>query len=390
MDIANVQEKCCGCSACVSVCPSKAISLEEDKEGFLYPKVDRDKCVKCHLCEKTCFYLSGIESMKSDSDVQYTYAVKAKNDEVRMKSQSGGMFSLLSTQIIKKDGVVYGCILDSDFRAVHSRAETYIERDLMCGSKYVQSHLLDVYKQVKDDLLKNRCVLFSGTPCQVEGLIKFVSKLKKVYRDNLVLVDIVCHGVPSPKIWREYVRAISNEYGSSPRRIVFRDKKYGWHSFVEKIEFDNKNYMSDKYGRIFFNHGAIRKSCFSCKFTNVNRVSDVTIGDCWGIEEKHPELDDDKGISIAIINTRKGKMLFDEIRGEADVVEIDINHYLQPQLKEPIYLNKKNREEFWNTYNRDGIMMILKKYGEGTIREKIERKCGTIISLKNKLIKKFL
>lgn len=392
MDLAKDLDLCCGCGACVNICPKEAIVLKENEEGFLYPQVDNDKCISCHLCEKSCFFVSGIKKTTYDNFSHLAYAVQASQDEIRMKSQSGGMFYLISTYILNENGIVYGCKLNENFDVVHSRASTKEQRDLMCGSKYVQSDTNNVYSQVKNDLLNNKIVLFTGTPCQVEGLIKYLATIKESHKDNLYLVDIVCHGVSSPKIWKEYLNEISSQYNERPIKVKFRDKSFGWRGCVSSFEFQKEKYISSDYGRIFFNHGAMRMTCFSCKFTNLERVSDITIGDCWGIEKNNPKFDDNKGTSLVIINTARGKKIFEKIKNDAIIVKIDINKYLQPQLREPIVYDQENRKSFWLTYNNRGIKGIINQYGHLKFSKKVKIFLGRvkIINKAYNFIKKHL
>lgn len=232
MQLAENKAECCGCSACMSVCPRMEISMQPDEEGFLYPVIDEARCVKCGLCEKVCFYNGMRHVHKFDSASEDAYAVQLADADERLHSQSGGMFFAIAEYFIANGGVVYGCGLDEHFAAVHKRCADIGTCEELRGSKYVQSDMKDCYGQVVRDLQAGRQVLFSGTPCQGQGLL---NRIDEKYRENLFVVDIVCHGVPSPMVWQDYLKYVEGIHGSICK-VNFRDKEnYGWHSHVESL-----------------------------------------------------------------------------------------------------------------------------------------------------------
>lgn len=322
----HIEEKrdCCGCESCVQACPRCCISMREDKEGFLYPEVDRDLCVDCHLCERVCPVLNQGEERRPSR----VYAAKNKEEEVRRRSSSGGIFTLLAERVIAEDGVVFGARFDECWRVVHGYTETREGLSAFRGSKYVQSRIGDSYRQAEAFLKSGRKVLFSGTPCQIAGLRLY---LRKAY-ENLLTVDFICHGVPSPGVWREYLReeiarqrAGKNSVLSHPNRdqgdicvanISFRDKRLGWKKFSFALTLSvpdghgakNTVLLSEPldknvYLRGFLSDLYLRPSCYACPAKCLKSGSDVTIGDFWGIRRVFPDFDDDKGVSVLLIHT---------------------------------------------------------------------------------------
>ena len=318
----EIKEKknCCGCNACVQVCPKQCISMKEDREGFLYPEVNKDICVDCHLCEKVCPVLNQGKERKPLK----VYAAKNKDEEIRRQSSSGGIFTLLAEQVIDEGGVVFGARFNENWEVVHSYTETKEGLAAFRGSKYVQSRIGDNYKKAEEFLKSGRKVLFSGTPCQIAGLKLY---LRKEY-ENLLTVDFICHGVPSPGVWREYLREEiarqcdgKNSVLPHPiekvkiRHISFRDKKLGWkkYSFALTLSVpdghgaENTVLLSEPLNKNLFLRGFLadlylRPSCYACPTKCLKSGSDVTIGDFWGIEKVMPEMDDDKGVSVVMVN----------------------------------------------------------------------------------------
>ena len=305
------KKQCCGCSACLHICPKHSISFREDKEGFLYPQVDTATCIECGLCEKVCPVLNqGEERMPLK-----VYAAKHADDEIRMKSSSGGIFTLLADQIIDKGGVVFGARFNENWEVVHDYTETKEGLAPFRGSKYVQSNIGNSYKLVEEFLKTGREVMFTGTPCQVAGLKKF---LRKDY-ENLLTVDFVCHGVPSPMVWRKYLEEEIARQGNNSvvTGVNFRDKSTGWkkYSFVlnfSKASADGEQntvfssvFTDNAYMNAFLSDLSLRPSCYACPAKVGKSGADITIGDFWGIENIQPTFDDDKGTSLVFINTNK-------------------------------------------------------------------------------------
>lgn len=300
-------EDCCGCTACKSICTHNAITMEPDALGFLYPKVDLSRCTNCHLCEKVCAFNSGYKK-EFTLDSPQAYAARHKNIHEVETSRSGAAFVALSDHILKTGGTVYGAGFDGGFKVIHKRATTKEERNEFKGSKYVQSDLGTVFSQVRQDLKDGLAVLFSGTPCQTAGLDCFLSeRLKK----RLYLTDIVCHGACSPSVWKDYLEFLSSKYGKRITNVNFRDKQlFGWTDNHESFCFEGEGKRFFKY--LFYKPWHFRMSCYKCRYCNTKRPSDITLADFWGWEKLSPTLNiGDKGLSLVIISTEKGKDLFE-------------------------------------------------------------------------------
>lgn len=352
------QEKCCGCSACASICTHNAISMIPDALGFLYPKVNVDLCTNCGLCERVCAFNTDYD-VCSNLQVPLAYCARQKNlDEVR-QSRSGAIFAALSDYVFQKGGVVYGAGYASHFRVVHKRATDKKERDEFRGSKYVQSDINNTFSQIKKDLKDGIFVLFSGTPCQTAGLASF---LGKKLCDKLLLVDIVCHGTSSPKVWDDYLSYIERKENSEIVKVNFRNKTlFGWHAHKETYDFINGKTMWYRYK--FYNEIHMRKSCNVCPFSNTKRPSDITLGDFWGYEKKVPNMVvDNLGYSLVYCNTGKGKDIFSAIKDLLIFQEVGIDFTLQPNLSRPTQVHRK-REDFENVYSVKGFEVAAKKFG---------------------------
>lgn len=295
---------CTGCEACVSVCPTGSISMKEDREGFLQPHIDTKTCIGCHKCEKTCPIITPIK-IPTDFETQ-AYAAINKDDNVRMRSSSGGMFYALAKWTIDQNGVVFGAKFDEKWNVIHDYAETIEGIEPFMRSKYVQSRIGDTFKQTKEFLKAGRQVLFVGTPCQIGGLHSFLGK----DYENLVMVDFICHGVPSPKVWLTYLNETTK--GVKLVEFNFRDKCDGWVDFQcvfikTKSSIQREKQLSNLFFRGFINNVYLRNSCFSCPFKSVHHISDITIADAWGIQHYSPHMNDNKGTSAILVHSQKGE-----------------------------------------------------------------------------------
>lgn len=306
IDIKNKQD-CCGCSACAQRCPKQCISMKIDDEGFLYPHVDGNKCIDCHLCEKVCPVINQDEA-RTPLEV---YAAKNSDDDIRLKSSSGGIFTLLAEQTIKGGGVVFGACWDKDWNVKHDYIDNISDLQRFRSSKYLQSVIGDNYLKAEQFLKTGRKVMFTGTPCQIAGLKHF---LRKEYH-NLLAVEVICHSVPSPGVWQQYLttRLQTLKWNKSDiRNISFRDKKTGWKTYSFVIENKDGNSFIELSSKNAFMRGFLadlytRPSCHACPAKQLRSGSDLTLGDFWGIESLMPEIDDDKGVSVVIVNTEKGR-----------------------------------------------------------------------------------
>lgn len=304
---------CCGCGACRQSCPKNCITLEPDEEGFLYPKVDEAICVNCGLCEKVCPMLAKQEPSPRGVNA---YAAYTPDDQTRERSSSGGVFSALAADILNRGGVVAGAAFDEDFSVRHILVEKDQALHRLRGSKYVQSRMEDSYIQIQQLLKQGRVVLFTGVSCQVAGLKAF---LNREY-ENLYTVDVLCHGVPSPKVWSHYCREQEAAHGQKLRGVSFRDKRSSWRNYSICLTFeDGTEYCrpnaEDAYLRVFLADLCLRPSCHSCRFKEFPRLSDLTIGDAWGVEKHMPDWDDDRGTSLVMVNSPKGQAWWDAVAG---------------------------------------------------------------------------
>lgn len=312
------KKSCTGCRMCEQICPVKAIKMVENNEGFIEPVVDNNKCINCGLCVKRCPQLNNI--LDENSRTIEVYAAKNKNIEEQKTSSSGGIFSVLSNYVLDKNGKVYGCTLDDNLNIKHIGISNKSELNKIKGSKYVQSNTENTFEEVKEDLKNNKFVLYSGTPCQIAGLKAFLGK----EYNNLITVDLVCHGVPSPKLFKAYLKWLENKNDSKIKTYEFRNKEKNAWGLTAKIVFENGKIKyvkaeTDPYYKTFLDSKTYREVCYNCKYANENRVGDITLADYWGIEKEHPEFYDENGVSAILINTIKGKEIFEKVRENIEV-----------------------------------------------------------------------
>lgn len=369
MHIKATPETCCGCLECSIVCPVNAIKMSEDKNGFVYPIVETEQCIDCSLCEKRCEFKN---KTTHNTETKNIYASRIINKNDRMKSRSGGLFTVIAREILMQNGVVYGCALNTDFDANHIRVTSVDDLEKLRKVKYIQSDISKIYQQIEKDLLSDMKVLFCGTPCQTISINNYLD-YKKVNKDNLLLLDMVCHGVPGNKIWKDYIKEIKKKKGNI-KAVDFRDKDFGWHAHKESFYLSNgKKYSADVYARMFWKDLLMRPSCFNCTYQNNNRVADITIGDYWNIEKEHSNFNDETGTSLCIIRSDKGASIFNLINSKLEVEESFADFWSQPNLKAA---TQKPREydEFWNDYSRKGFSYVSKKYGTESMKEKLKNK----------------
>lgn len=314
---------CCGCAACADICGHGCIEMRTDGEGFQYPAIDASKCVECRLCERVCPMID----IPSDNQVDQVIAAKNRDESIRFRSSSGGAFELIAAEVLKRGGVVVGCRLTPDMMAEHAVAGNTSELEALLSSKYVQSDTRGIYKKVRNLLREGRLVLFSGTPCQVAALRNF---LIRPY-DNLLTIDILCHGVPSPKLLRDYLDSLEARHGGAKvTSLSFRHKEKSWKRLYINATFDNgrRHFLYagyDSYMQLFLSNRLQRPSCFHCPYNTLSRPGDISLGDFWGIGRSHPDADDNKGISLVITNNERGKELWQAASAGAMVFTSDID-----------------------------------------------------------------
>ena len=384
----KIKKDCSGCSACANICPKNCITMERDEMGFSYPTVDAEVCINCGRCETVCPILT---PAKENSPLSVIGA-KNLNESVRSTSSSGGTFFELAASVISRGGVVYGCALDSELVARHIAVDTVEGLSSLKGSKYVQSDVGTTYREVKAQLLDDREVLYSGTPCQIAGLKNYLGK----EYDKLLLVDVLCHGVPSPGVFEDYLKYLGDKFKSKPVSVNFRNKEKSWKRLYFEVIFENgKRYFTfcghDRYMSMFLNNISLRPSCYDCRFTTVNRQGDITLGDFWGIGRKYPERDDDKGISLIIVNTEKGQKAYGEIADKLDAFESDIDTAKAGQLILSASVKKHARyDEFFELYEKHGIKKAAETtvYIPGRLKRRYEMSKRWALDIARKILRK--
>lgn len=375
------KEDCCGCESCAQKCPKKCISMIEDEQGFLYPSINQEMCIDCGLCEKVC----PVINQKSEKQPTKVYGCKNKNLEVRLNSSSGGFFSAFASDFIKHGGVVFGVSFNDKWEAVFCYAEKTDDLAKFRGSKYTQAYVRNAYKEVEAFLKAGRKVLFSGTSCQIAGLKRFLCK----EYDNLFTIDFICHGVPSQKLFREYVTEEINRIAKGTiegksstlsfqdiisliKDIKFREKGIGWKKFRFVLTFAmpmgegkkstvlSSPFADTSYGKFFLSNFSLRPSCYSCPAKAGKCRSDLTMADFWGVQDFYPDFDDDMGITLVIINNERVMRLmpFDELE------------FIEPNFKEAFTYNggflksvppQPRKEKFWNLYHERIPLCSIKK-----------------------------
>lgn len=398
----DIKEKkdCCGCGACVQRCPKSCISMREDNEGFLYPEVDKEMCIDCGLCEKVC----PVINQSKERQPLVVYAAKHKDEQIRLASSSGGAFTAIAEPVIEEGGVVFGAKFDKDWSVIHDYTETKEGLAAFRGSKYVQSRIGESYKNAEAFLKTGRKVLFSGTPCQIAGLKRFLCK----EYDNLLTVDFICHGVPSPGVWREYLKEETarqcggkNSVLSHPKdnlgdvrieNISFRDKRLGWKKFSFALTLSvpdghgakNTVLLSEPLNENIFLRGFLanlylRPSCHACPAKKFKSGSDVTIGDFWGVQNVMPEIDDDKGVSALMVNSLKLDVCFRNSKIKKWSTHYNSILRYNPSIEKSVKLSDK-RECYFNKIKRPFSEKVY-QLTKISILKRIKRKIQNYISI---------
>lgn len=372
---------CCGCTACASICAHNAITMKPDDLGFLYPIVNTDSCVNCGLCNKVCQFHDNYYRYDNFDTPQAFQFRLAQEDQLK-KSQSGGAFFAIAELFITTGNVVYGAAFTENWRVVHQRANDSNSLSTLRMSKYIQSDMRGIFHLVKKDLKDGFKVLFSGTACQIAGLKSYIpNKL----HDNLFCIDIICHGVPSPKVWEDYLKYLQNTRNSKILKACFRDKRFGWHGARESFLFENgKEEFRKTNNYLYFTGLSMRESCSHCYYTNLKRVGDISLGDQWGIPKDSP-YEDDKGLSLILVNSEKGRYLLNTIGQTAE--RISLKNCMQPQLKQPSILHP-DHQKFIQDYKTKGFLYVAKKYGDLGWRYKINTFFCLIKNIIRPIIKK--
>lgn len=378
-ELAN-NKQCCGCGACENVCPQSCIEMRRNGKGFLYPTVNVDKCIGCGMCEKSCPVLN--TETNPPSIVKAAYAAFTIDEEVRLESSSGGIFSELAEYVLQNGGVVFGCAMSEDCKkARHIMIEKPKDLKYLRGSKYLQSEIGRTYRETKEMLKRQTLVLYSGTPCQIAGLKAYLGN--NTY-DNLLTVDVICHGVSPQSVWKNYLCTLENKFSANADTVSFRNKLYGWKNFNLSCSFKNGSEYHGKVGYDLFLKGFVsdyylRESCYNCKFKGKNIQSDITLGDFWGIDNVLPEINDDKGVSVVLVHSEKGQSAINSILNKIKLFEVSEQNALasNPAYYKSVMPNGV-RHAFFRDLNKK--KPVFKKYCGSTLSSRLIRKFYSVFN----------
>ena len=359
-------QNCSSCAACANVCSRNAISMRLDDEGFYRPVIDSEKCVGCGMCERVCPWSKMVDNPNVSAEQPKTVAAYVKDSSVRLQSSSGGIFTVLAEQILDDGGVVVGVAQVASTRFGHIVVHNKADLTKLRGSKYVQADVGLIYKEVRSLLKAGRKVLFSGTPCQVAGLYAVLGNAATTA--DLFTVDIVCHGTPSVKVFEKYVREMEKTENSALDNINFRDKKEGWSGYALLHRFESGKSVSvhhnrSEYMHLFLSRICQNVSCEDCHYRKLPRIADITLGDYWGISKYHPEMNDNKGTSVVLLNTTPGSMLFESVADKVVQCDSKVENAIagnpcivrssKPHLK---------RAEFFANLDKYSLDQLIKAY----------------------------
>ena len=367
---------CCGCGACKNVCPREAISMAADADGFLYPQIDAQLCVECGACQKVC----GYQNLPDRSRPIACYAAAARDEETLKKSASGGMFAVTARKLLEQGGVVYGVAMpmeEAGLTARHVRIDSVQALATLQGSKYVQSDTALIYRQAREDLREGRQVLFSGTPCQIAGLLGFLGRKY----ENLLTMEVICHGVPSGRMFRDFLKSLEKRKGSAVAAFAFRTKEkgQGMNTCVNYLGTDGRNAVANRNGHLysymhyFLKSYIYRDNCYSCPFAAAERVADITIGDYWGFHEEHPvlgrnvKLSNARGVSCVLLNSENGVRHFEACSHDLTVLATEFEKVARhnEQLRKPCTERKE----------RDVILRLYREQGYSAVEQHFRKTC---------------
>lgn len=378
----NDDKECSGCSACAAVCPVKAINFRYNSEGFLYPEVDSGKCIRCLKCERVCAYKKDTVTVIAEKRNTHIYAAKTRDENVLKSSSSGGMFTVLSDLFLDKNDMVVSCIYSYEKEAVvFSFFNNKSARDEAKGSKYIQAEAGNAFENIMAWLSQNpdRNMLIVGTGCQIAGL-DLLLKEKKL-RGRVLLVDLICHGVASSKLWKDFAAKKEKEHGGRINYITFKNKRNGWENPSTFIKIKDEELSIKPFADWFYMGWTLRESCYNCPYTKIDRNSDITIGDFWGIQNVMPDFYDKMGVSLVITHSEKGEIVFNEVKSKINFRESNRTECLQPRLIKP-QVRPENRDDFWRDMNQNGMEYCEKIYFEyhrTTLKMKIKMAIKKII-----------
>jgi acetyltransferase-like isoleucine patch superfamily enzyme/coenzyme F420-reducing hydrogenase beta subunit len=356
---------CCGCNACGDICGKQAITFKTDNEGFWYPEVDMEKCVDCGLCEKVCPILNKANHINRNAE-PIVYAAYTKDEAIRLDSTSGGIHSMLANKMYEQRAYVGGAVYNSDHTVSQIVDDNPARLPEIRSSKYLQSNSEGVYKEIRKLLKEGKLVFFCGTPCQIHALYNFVGK----EWENLYTCDFICRGVNSPKVFLKYMEMLERQFGARATEIKFKNKKWGWHNFSLRVNFENgKEYCKDRWHDLFFigylqAGNFTRPSCYECKFKGFPQKADITLADFWGIETLDKSMDKDKGTSLVMVNSEKGQKLFDAIKGEIEWRQFTMEDARRgnPAMESSLSPAKPNRNAFFEDLDKLPFEEVAAKF----------------------------
>jgi coenzyme F420-reducing hydrogenase beta subunit len=356
-------KNCTGCGACLNKCPQNAISMAENNEGFIFPKIDAYSCSNCSICAKVCPVLNFNDEFDNDF---LAFAAFCKNEGVVKASSSGGVFYCLAAYFLANGGIVFGAAFDNSLNLKISSVENINELHKMQGSKYIQANIENTFKQAKKFLQQNKTVLFCGTPCQIAALYAFLENKEKY--PNLLTVDFICHGVPSTKLFRKYIAEIEKKQKAKIKEVYFRDKKYGWRqfsitsimeyccsggSFLKKY---SRIHQKDLFMNLFLSDVALRECCYNCIFQKKSMQANISLADFWKINDVFPKMDKDKGVSLVLVNDEHGQNIWDNVKENLIFRQTNIPH---------IFHERQNslRTAFFEEFDMLPLQILQKRYG---------------------------
>lgn len=361
---------CTGCFACADVCPKQAIRIVEAENGFRYPQIDPAKCVDCRLCETVCSYRT---RFSPDSNLLRAYGLRHKSPEVLRNSSSGGAFTAISDVILRRGGWIVGSVMDGDHRVRHQITDHESERDRMRGSKYVQSDMEGIFRQIRTALSGDRPVLFVGTPCQAAAVKLYFGDCEKLY-----VADMLCHGVPSERMFRDHLQYLEQKTNKKCGQYYFRSKAFGWvPSSCEGVRFEGDSRISFPYdaqalSRLYYSGASLRPSCHRCQFRSLHRQSDLTLADFWGIEKVAPDKANTVGSSLLLVNSQKGEELLRAAAdsGAAELFELPVEKIL---FRIPLKPQREIKEsaEFWRLYQEAGYEALIRRFAPPALSQKL-------------------
>lgn len=368
-------KNCCGCEACAAICPKHCIDMIV-QEGFYYPYVNKDSCVDCHMCENVC---PEINKIAQKENIKYGAAGYIKDKDARMNSTSGGAAYLFSKKVTSDGGAAVGVAFDEEFQTHFVIAEDDEQIKSLQGSKYPQSRVGNVYSEIKKMLADGRKVIFFGTPCQTFGLKNFLGQKY----DNLIVIDIICYGVPSPAVWKNYLD--ERFAGEKISEVIFKSKIKGWKKWQVFVKTDKTEYSAEKLNDIYMSSYLlgynVRPSCYSCKFKGSSRCSDITIADAWGIPESNEQLNDGTGLSSVIVNTEKGLSFWRSLKNEMKYEEYSADDLVNGNPAYSVSISENIfRKNFWSHISAGNTLATLKKYSAASFFGKICNKLSGIFS----------